>query len=402
MKIKFICAYLRIAYIFANLKFILSHHVSKKNQLQFYKHNQHQPFQNHFHQILEHNSDGNLQSIGEFAKAKDYKNYRICISSNIEPGIYGNDNSFRSQNRFIDADLKQLAEFAKDPKNLKNGIYHDGAVTYDLGLPNYEILNPYETPEIITPDHPHYQEQLNQIQLTNNITAEDFGRPSILSNDIITDKPEPSTTTLEAIKSLSGFKTTTVTSSPLPLPSPSRPMKKHINNRDNIDEHIKKAKEKTPKLKNKIELKQNNKKINATLKNVIKNRKLTPTFCASTDRTITRESNDDTYQPQSHPHNSIPISIEMFDKDDNFLKNFYGQSVLLASPPSSPEIESQHFENTLLSFPYINSGQLAYLSSISSGHMPTPVTTIGNFDTSYYMSTERNVDKSSALSDSVP
>lgn len=109
----------------------------------------------------------------------------------------------------FDLHLKELTESAKNPENLKNGIYQNGAVTYDLGLPHYEILNPHDPPEIITSDHPHYHQHLNHIQKTNNFTLEDFDVTSMPSSDSAADTAA-TTTELPETTTTSSVLTTTL------------------------------------------------------------------------------------------------------------------------------------------------------------------------------------------------
>lgn len=83
-----------------------------------------------------------------------------------------NQNNLQPHNPMDDFYLR---ESAKDPRNLRNGVYQQGAVTYDLGAPHYEILNPHDEPEIITSDQPQYHQHLNELQQSQNYTLEDFG-----------------------------------------------------------------------------------------------------------------------------------------------------------------------------------------------------------------------------------
>lgn len=56
-----------------------------------------------------------------------------------------------------------------ETKELKNQAQNGEVTTYELGTPNYQILNPEDQPEFITEDQPHYQEWLRR--LTGNANA---------------------------------------------------------------------------------------------------------------------------------------------------------------------------------------------------------------------------------------
>lgn len=70
-----------------------------------------------------------------------------------------------------------------ETKEVKNQVQNGEVTTYELGKPNYQILNPEDEPEFITEDQPHYQEWLRR--LTSNGTASEtieVGGPSASSS----------------------------------------------------------------------------------------------------------------------------------------------------------------------------------------------------------------------------
>ncbi|KAH8237557.1 hypothetical protein KR038_009194, partial [Drosophila bunnanda] len=65
-----------------------------------------------------------------------------------------------------DADTRwmaQLKQYGYSAKHLKNKVEHGEFTTFELGTPNYKILNPEDEPEYITADQPHYQEMLRRL-----------------------------------------------------------------------------------------------------------------------------------------------------------------------------------------------------------------------------------------------
>jgi len=65
-----------------------------------------------------------------------------------------------------DADAKWMAplkQYGYTAKHLKNKVEHGEFTTFELGTPNYRILNPEDEPEYITADQPHYQEMLKRL-----------------------------------------------------------------------------------------------------------------------------------------------------------------------------------------------------------------------------------------------
>ncbi|KAH8249602.1 hypothetical protein KR032_010788, partial [Drosophila birchii] len=65
-----------------------------------------------------------------------------------------------------DADAKWMAplkQYGYTAKHLKNKVEHGEFTTFELGTPNYKILNPEDEPEYITADQPHYQEMLRRL-----------------------------------------------------------------------------------------------------------------------------------------------------------------------------------------------------------------------------------------------
>ncbi|XP_017025529.1 uncharacterized protein [Drosophila kikkawai] len=65
-----------------------------------------------------------------------------------------------------DADARWMAplkQYGYTAKHLKNKVEHGEFTTFELGTPNYKILNPEDEPEYITADQPHYQEMLRRL-----------------------------------------------------------------------------------------------------------------------------------------------------------------------------------------------------------------------------------------------
>ncbi|XP_020799223.1 uncharacterized protein LOC110177047 [Drosophila serrata] len=65
-----------------------------------------------------------------------------------------------------DADTRWMAplkQYGYTAKHLKNKVEHGEFTTFELGTPNYKILNPEDEPEYITADQPHYQEMLRRL-----------------------------------------------------------------------------------------------------------------------------------------------------------------------------------------------------------------------------------------------
>ncbi|EDV33021.1 uncharacterized protein Dana_GF22769 [Drosophila ananassae] len=65
-----------------------------------------------------------------------------------------------------DSDSKWMAplgQYGYTAKHLKNKVEHGEFTTFELGTPNYQILNPEAEPEYITADQPHYQEMLRRL-----------------------------------------------------------------------------------------------------------------------------------------------------------------------------------------------------------------------------------------------
>lgn len=57
-----------------------------------------------------------------------------------------------------------------ETKEVKNQVQNGEVTTYELGKPNYQILNPEDQPEFITEDQPHYQEWLRRLTSNGNAT----------------------------------------------------------------------------------------------------------------------------------------------------------------------------------------------------------------------------------------
>ncbi|XP_034670036.1 uncharacterized protein LOC117902626 [Drosophila subobscura] len=65
-----------------------------------------------------------------------------------------------------EADAKWMAplkQYGWSASQLKNKVEHGDFTTFELGTPNYQILNPEDEPEYITADQPHYQEMLRRL-----------------------------------------------------------------------------------------------------------------------------------------------------------------------------------------------------------------------------------------------
>ncbi|XP_034474869.1 uncharacterized protein LOC117782057 [Drosophila innubila] len=67
--------------------------------------------------------------------------------------------------------MAPLQQYGWDTSELKNKIQHGDVTTFELGTPNYQILNPEDEPEFITEDQPHYREMLRR--LTSDVNATD-------------------------------------------------------------------------------------------------------------------------------------------------------------------------------------------------------------------------------------
>ncbi|KAH8282680.1 hypothetical protein KR054_009097, partial [Drosophila jambulina] len=74
-------------------------------------------------------------------------------------GVAAKDGATDADTRWM-APLKQYGYTAK---HLKNKVEHGEFTTFELGTPNYKILNPEDEPEYITADQPHYQEMLRRL-----------------------------------------------------------------------------------------------------------------------------------------------------------------------------------------------------------------------------------------------
>lgn len=66
------------------------------------------------------------------------------------------------------APLRQ--QYGWDTNQLKNKVQQGDVTTYELGTPNYQILNPEDEPEFITEDQPHYRELLRRLTSSANAT----------------------------------------------------------------------------------------------------------------------------------------------------------------------------------------------------------------------------------------
>ncbi|XP_034099829.2 uncharacterized protein LOC117564993 [Drosophila albomicans] len=76
-----------------------------------------------------------------------------------------------------------LQQYGWDTKELKNKVQHGDVTTFELGTPNYQILNPEDEPEFITEDQPHYREMLRRLTSSSNGTDTiDMAMPGVVSS----------------------------------------------------------------------------------------------------------------------------------------------------------------------------------------------------------------------------
>lgn len=93
--------------------------------------------------------------------------------------------------------MAPLQQYGWDTSELKNKIQHGDVTTFELGTPNYEILNPEDEPEFITEDQPHYKEMLRRLTSSANATDTiDLAMPSASSSarvsaTAVEDSPPP-------------------------------------------------------------------------------------------------------------------------------------------------------------------------------------------------------------------
>ncbi|XP_017858800.1 PREDICTED: uncharacterized protein LOC108610929 [Drosophila arizonae] len=74
-------------------------------------------------------------------------------------------------------------QYGWDASELRNKMHQGDATTYELGTPNYQILNPEDEPEYITADQPHYQEMLRRLTSSSNGSHTiDMTMPSTISS----------------------------------------------------------------------------------------------------------------------------------------------------------------------------------------------------------------------------
>ncbi|XP_023169507.2 uncharacterized protein LOC111598481 [Drosophila hydei] len=74
-------------------------------------------------------------------------------------------------------------QYGWDASELKNKVQQGDVTTYELGTPNYQILNPEDEPEYITADQPHYQEMLQRLTNSSNGSHTiDMTMPSTISS----------------------------------------------------------------------------------------------------------------------------------------------------------------------------------------------------------------------------
>ncbi|KAI8119241.1 hypothetical protein CVS40_9245 [Lucilia cuprina] len=368
MKLKFISQHLTriiIVLVVLNTKLIVSqiHHAPITAQHLQQHHSYHGDFYKH-HQTEE----GNLQKDEE-AASPQHNSYSERKTSNDH---YSSHHHHHGQFHFNHLHLRELAESAKDPKNLRNGIYHDGAITFDLGLPNYEILNPHDPPEIITPDHPHYEEQLNHIKKTNNFTIEDFGvtpmpdtetisETTFFESDTTTDSTTITTTDIpETTATTKRFSSNQTKAATTKTTTPS-PMKKFKNIKSDIEKHLSKTKEKLRILNMyELDLKNIKSKISSTpsannvteFKFVIrKNIKQRPApFRVSHTNSFNyfKQQNQKDFSDKT----SAKIPVPPLETDSKIMKSFYGQSVLLPANRLHNPSYTYGVGNVLTSTPY--------------------------------------------------
>ncbi|XP_017120609.1 uncharacterized protein LOC108141651 [Drosophila elegans] len=100
-----------------------------------------------------------------------------------------------SKDADADTDAKWMAplkQYGYTAKHLKNKVEHGDFTTFELGTPNYQILNPQDEPEYITADQPHYQEMLKRLTSaqsgTDTIDVEMAGRTDTVR--VAPDQPQ--------------------------------------------------------------------------------------------------------------------------------------------------------------------------------------------------------------------
>lgn len=95
--------------------------------------------------------------------------------------------SVNAEKAFIQAEYEIINDTSSFPwQDLRNEIHQGDAVTYELGTPQYQILNADEPIEIITPDQPGYYESLKRYEAAAMQHAEEFRNQS----DSTTTLPE--------------------------------------------------------------------------------------------------------------------------------------------------------------------------------------------------------------------
>ncbi|XP_030377167.1 uncharacterized protein LOC115626056 [Scaptodrosophila lebanonensis] len=76
--------------------------------------------------------------------------------------------------------MKPLQQYGWNENHLKNKMEHGDVTTFELGTPNYQILNPEDEPEFITEDQPQYQEMLKRLTANNSAsTVIDMSKPHL-------------------------------------------------------------------------------------------------------------------------------------------------------------------------------------------------------------------------------
>ncbi|XP_064548876.1 uncharacterized protein LOC135435639 [Drosophila montana] len=94
----------------------------------------------------------------------------MALLALLGAGVAGEDGAWM-------APLRQ--QYGWDTNELKNKVQQGDVTTYELGTPNYQILNPEDEPEYITEDQPHYRELLRRLTSSANATDTiEVGMPS--------------------------------------------------------------------------------------------------------------------------------------------------------------------------------------------------------------------------------
>ncbi|XP_068140966.1 uncharacterized protein [Drosophila tropicalis] len=107
----------------------------------------------------------------------------------------------RTENDRLAKWMAPLKQYGWSAEHLKNKVEHGDVTTFELGTPNYQILNPEDEPEYITADQPHYQQMLKELTSGQNGTDTiDMDMISKSSNYVPIEAPEKSLDKWEKLK----------------------------------------------------------------------------------------------------------------------------------------------------------------------------------------------------------